>query len=362
MLFQMRVIKPSLAAFGLVLAASAHAETAESRLSGSGPMADRYVPSGASEDEALPYLQCVPYARKVSGIQIYGDAWTWWEQAENIYARGNRPRVGAVMSFRPYGNMRLGHVAAVSRVIDSRTVLLRHANWSLIDGRRGQIEDNVRAVDVSDNNDWSAVRVWFAPIASLGTTRWPLNGFIYPEQVKPGKSGTVLASGIAPGKGPVRAVKPATEPKLVAAMIPPKPAAASMPRPVQLASAERPAASSRLGDDFLKGIRQEVPSTRPASRTLSAQTAPRQQAQSAKPTPTKPAATKPVPATRTASTQGTATRPIQHTTAPKPAAAKPATAQPTRSASAGPTRKIPQRGTATRSDDPIGRIIASRSR
>ena len=29
-----------------------------------------------------PYLQCVPYARQVSGIQIYGDAWTWWDQAE----------------------------------------------------------------------------------------------------------------------------------------------------------------------------------------------------------------------------------------------------------------------------------------
>jgi hypothetical protein len=34
------------------------------------------------------------------------------------------------MSFRPYGAMQLGHVAAVSRVIDLRTVLLRHANWS----------------------------------------------------------------------------------------------------------------------------------------------------------------------------------------------------------------------------------------
>ena len=57
---------------------------------------------------------------------------------------------------------------------------VRHANWSLIDGRRGQIEDGVRAIDVSDANDWSEVRVWFAPIQGLGTTHWPLNGFIYP--------------------------------------------------------------------------------------------------------------------------------------------------------------------------------------
>lgn len=126
-----------------------------------------------------PYLQCVPYARQVSGIRIFGDAHTWWDQAEGHYARGHVPRVGAVMAFSPHGNMRLGHVAAVSRIVDSRTVLLRHANWSEIDGRRGQIEDNVRAIDVSPDNDWSEVRVWFAPIAGLGTTHWPVRGFIY---------------------------------------------------------------------------------------------------------------------------------------------------------------------------------------
>jgi surface antigen len=134
---------------------------------------------GGGASTLPPYLQCVPYARQVSGIRIFGDAHTWWSQAEGHYAKGARPRVGAVMSFRPHGNMRLGHVAAVSRIIDSRTVLLRHANWSLINGRRGQIEDNVRAVDVSPDNDWSEVRVWYAPIGALGGTHWPLNGFIY---------------------------------------------------------------------------------------------------------------------------------------------------------------------------------------
>ena len=130
------------------------------------------------------YLQCVPYAREVSGIRIYGDAHTWWGQAEGRYARGHTPRVGAVMAFVPYRNMTLGHVAAVSKIVDSRTVLLRHANWSEIDGRRGQIEDDVRAVDVSPNNDWSEVRVWYAPSGALGTTHWPVAGFIYNE--KPG--------------------------------------------------------------------------------------------------------------------------------------------------------------------------------
>jgi surface antigen len=165
-----------------------------------------------------PYLQCVPYARQVSGIAIYGDAHTWWSQAEGKYARGNRPQVGAVMSFKPYGNSRLGHVAAVSRIVDSRTVLIRHANWSPINGRRGQIEDHVLAVDVSEANDWSEVRVWFAPIQGLGTTRWPLNGFIYPE------------------KGPDRLVAPNTV----------------------LAAATEPMRKSRIGADFLKGVRLEA--------------------------------------------------------------------------------------------------------
>jgi surface antigen len=140
------------------------------------------VADAAGGGDELPYLQCVPYAREVSGIRIYGDAWTWWSQAEGRYARGDTPRGGAVMAFRPYGRMQLGHVAAVSRIVDSRTVLLRHANWSPIYGRRGQVEDDVEAVDVSPDNDWSEVRVWFAPIHGLGATHWPVAGFIYNEK------------------------------------------------------------------------------------------------------------------------------------------------------------------------------------
>ena len=139
--------------------------------------------SGSGGIAASPYLQCVPYARQVSGIRIYGDAHTWWGQAEGRYAKGSEPRVGAVMAFRPNGNSRLGHVAAVSRILDSRTVLIKHANWS----RRGEIEDNVRAIDVSPDNDWSQVRVWYGPNQTLGNRHWPLYGFIYGD--KPGKRG-----------------------------------------------------------------------------------------------------------------------------------------------------------------------------
>ncbi|MFN3452702.1 MAG: CHAP domain-containing protein [Sphingorhabdus sp.] len=127
-------------------------------------------------------LQCVPYARALSGVSIYGDAHTWWDKAEGTYGRGNAPRLGAVLAFPPHGNMRLGHVAAVRRILDDRTIIISHANWSTIGGVRGHIEEDVRAIDVSEDNDWSRVRVWYTPNAALGSTEWPAHGFIYPKQ------------------------------------------------------------------------------------------------------------------------------------------------------------------------------------
>lgn len=126
------------------------------------------------------YWQCAAFARQFSGIEIRGDAWTWWGLAEGRYAKGSRPKVGAVMSFTPSGSMRLGHVATVTQVIGSREIAITHANWSRINGARGQIERDVRVRDVSDRGDWSTVRVWYAPLGELGTTAWPVDGFIYP--------------------------------------------------------------------------------------------------------------------------------------------------------------------------------------
>lgn len=45
-------------------------------------------------------LQCVPYARIVSGVEIRGDALTWWDQAAAQYQRGHEPKKGAVLAFR----------------------------------------------------------------------------------------------------------------------------------------------------------------------------------------------------------------------------------------------------------------------
>ena len=132
------------------------------------------VPTTAS---ASRYLQCVPFARQISGVEIRGNAKTWWGQAAGRYERGSTPREGAVMAFPGIRKMPLGHVATVSKIVNEREVLLTHANWS----RRGGIERNVRAVDVSDAGDWSRVRVWFAGNGDLGTTSYPISGFIYPS-------------------------------------------------------------------------------------------------------------------------------------------------------------------------------------
>jgi surface antigen len=132
---------------------------------------------GLAAPATAQFWQCAPYAREISGIQIRGNANTWWGQAAGKYARGNAPKAGSVLAFQPTRRMRVGHVAMVSRVVGDREVLLTHANWS----RRGAIERDVRAIDVSAAGDWSQVKVWYAPQGGLGTSSYPTNGFIYSD-------------------------------------------------------------------------------------------------------------------------------------------------------------------------------------
>lgn len=133
---------------------------------------------------ALPAqaLQCVPYARAASGIDLRGDAWKWWNAAAGIYDRGHTPRVGAVMVFRKTGKMRLGHVAVVTQVIDARQVLIDHANWGPRDAGRGRVSKMVAVRDISRHNDWSAVQVWNVATNEFGLRTYPTYGFIYPRQ------------------------------------------------------------------------------------------------------------------------------------------------------------------------------------
>ncbi len=138
-------------------------------------------------------LQCVPYARAQSGIDIRGNALTWWGQAEGRYNRGAEPRVGAVLAFRPTRAMPVGHVATVAEIIDDRHIYLNHANWS----GPGRIETRALAEDVSANGDWSVVRVWYAPQRSLGLRTNPTFGFIYNEAPGDGGQAAVPKPAIA---------------------------------------------------------------------------------------------------------------------------------------------------------------------
>lgn len=137
------------------------------------------LPAAAS---LLDYVgQCVPFARAASGIQIYGDAWTWWDQADGRYRRGHQPKPGAVIVFAKTSQLRLGHVAVVSRIVEDRVVMLTHANWSRQNGQRGHAEQDVTLYDVSPRNDWSEVKVWYRDSNGLGGSVYPIKGFIYGE-------------------------------------------------------------------------------------------------------------------------------------------------------------------------------------
>jgi hypothetical protein len=142
--------------------------------------------TAAAAPAAAAVLQCVPYARAQSGIEIRGNAGTWWAQAEGRYNRGTEPRIGAVMVLQPSRAMPIGHVAVVAEIVDERTVYLNHANWS----GPGRIERRALAVDVSENGDWSRVRVWYGPQRSLGIRTNPVFGFIYNEA--PGAAPTAV--------------------------------------------------------------------------------------------------------------------------------------------------------------------------
>lgn len=157
----------------------------------------------------LDYVgECVPFARAASGVDIHGDAWTWWDQADGRYKRGHAPRVGAVVAFARQPRLPLGHVAVVSRVVERRVLMLTHANWSRFDGERGHAEQDVTLFDVSRDNDWSEVRVWYRDATGLGGTTYAVHGFIYsPRKPSPELTGRTpdyvgaLIDAYVPGAG-----------------------------------------------------------------------------------------------------------------------------------------------------------------
>jgi hypothetical protein len=151
-------------------------------------------------------ISCVPYARSASGITLAGNAWEWWDHATGTYARGRVPEPGSVLAFRANGRMRLGHVAVVTTVVGNREIEIDHANWA-----GGGVAHGVPVVDVSENNDWTAVRVGLGRSDSFGSI-YPTYGFIYDRP----DTGTMLTAITAPAAEPAlnppgRDLRPAAE-------------------------------------------------------------------------------------------------------------------------------------------------------
>jgi surface antigen len=147
-------------------------------------------------DATRSYVSCVPYARQVSGIEVAGNAWQWWNNSEGLYARGDRPETGSVLNFRSNGRMRLGHVAVVKRVVNAREIIVDHANWPS-GGSPGRISRNVVVVDVSEANNWSAVRVELGRHNTFGSV-YPTYGFIYNRP----DTGAIIANSRPPAPQP----------------------------------------------------------------------------------------------------------------------------------------------------------------
>lgn len=123
-------------------------------------------------------ISCVPYVRSVTGIDVKGNAYAWWDNAAGQYERGSNPEPGAIMNFRATGRMRLGHVAAVTHVTDSRTVEIDHANWGGPGATKGGVSRGIPVIDVSEANDWSSVRVGLGQTGGFGSV-YLTYGFIY---------------------------------------------------------------------------------------------------------------------------------------------------------------------------------------
>jgi surface antigen len=120
-------------------------------------------------------IQCVAFAKQDAGIVISGNARDWWYNAEGTYQRGHAPESGSVLAFSATGRMPLGHVAVVSDVVDSRTITIDQSHW----GGPGIARD-IEVKDVSENNDWTAVRVQLGHGGDFGSI-YPTHGFIYPR-------------------------------------------------------------------------------------------------------------------------------------------------------------------------------------
>lgn len=137
-------------------------------------------PPKPSIEKPLRRLFCVEYARMRSGLAIMGDAKFWWERARNLYARVSHPVEEAVMVFSGSKRLRRGHVAVVTDIVSPREIIVDQANWQ----NHGEIDHSTPVLDVSENNDWSKVRVWNIASNGFGAHVYAVSGFIAKDLVR----------------------------------------------------------------------------------------------------------------------------------------------------------------------------------
>ena len=130
--------------------------------------------SGYYGDEPI---QCVHYARKVSGFPIYGDAYTWWYQTP-AEKRSSVPQKGAVLVLSKTKKLTRGHLAVVKDIISPRRILVTHSNWGYDHDTRRIIYETMLVEDISAINNWSRLRFWNKEINSFGLP-YEAYGFIY---------------------------------------------------------------------------------------------------------------------------------------------------------------------------------------
>jgi hypothetical protein len=72
--------------------------------------------------------------------------------------------------------MTAGHLAVVTALTSKREIKVTQSNWL-----PHRIETDQPVIDVSENNDWTEVRVWYEPVHAMGATIYPTYGFILPQ-------------------------------------------------------------------------------------------------------------------------------------------------------------------------------------
>lgn len=178
----------------------------------------RFEEDNAAGYSKFSHEECVPYARRVSDIEIYGDAHTWWQQAQGKYMRGHVPAPGAVLVLARTARLPRGHLAVVTDYMNPREIMVTQTNWGNSYFTRRVTYERLKAQDASPGNDWTKIRFWNHEHQAYGSS-YPAYGFIYNQKPVFGDLPQM------PQTGAPMAAQPAPQPM-------PAPAPVMMPQPM----------------------------------------------------------------------------------------------------------------------------------